>query len=359
MPSIFISFSTSDGGDIAKHVYEDYKEKGYDVFYSPREIPYGHKWREEIKRHIEECDLFLIIATHGAINSKEVAKEIDEAKRLGKHIIPCRHDDIKWSDLEKLGIDSSQGLEFDSKEDLIRKLSKRFDDSTLTQGSDEDTQQAKSIPSRRSIKKGRIWIIIAGAVIGAILIYIVQDTMAPSISVPSLPMRVKTTSLSGAGVDYTDKITAKDNRGDTITPQCTPPSGFTFPIGNTEVTCTATDKAGNRAEEKRFIITVVSLIPLRLYYSDTRQDNFLIATDQKNLPPDKYPGYFFVRTEGYIYRNQQADENLIPLNLYYSDTRQEFFTVATEEGISDAERAGYRLIGTEGFVYPADYFPVQ
>jgi hypothetical protein len=50
MLSIFISFSTADGGDIANHIHNYYKKKGYDVFYSTEEIPYGSQWREEIKR---------------------------------------------------------------------------------------------------------------------------------------------------------------------------------------------------------------------------------------------------------------------------------------------------------------------
>jgi hypothetical protein len=33
---------------------------------------------------------FLVIATYGAIESEKVAKEIIEAKRLGKRIIPCK-----------------------------------------------------------------------------------------------------------------------------------------------------------------------------------------------------------------------------------------------------------------------------
>jgi hypothetical protein len=122
MPSIFLSFSTADGGDIADHIYRNYKRKGYNVFYSSEEIPYGHKWREEIRKHVEECDIFLLIATWGAIESKEVRKEIDEAKRLRKRIIPCRPNDIDWSNLEKLGIDVAQGPEFRNEYDLVRKL---------------------------------------------------------------------------------------------------------------------------------------------------------------------------------------------------------------------------------------------
>src|SRR5688500_4752229 len=104
MPSMFISFSTRDGEDIADHLYEEYK-KGYNVFYSPKEILYGDNWRKEIKKNIEECDIFLVIATYGALESEEVGKEVDEAKQFRKRIVPCRPKDIEWSNLEKLGID--------------------------------------------------------------------------------------------------------------------------------------------------------------------------------------------------------------------------------------------------------------
>jgi tetratricopeptide (TPR) repeat protein len=122
MPSIFISFSTSDGGDLAQHLYRHYKKKEYDVFYSTEEIPYGHQWPDEIKKNVQECDIFLVIATYGAIESDEVGKEIDEAKRLRKRIIPCRPNGMNWSDLEKLGVDLTQGPEFKNEYELVRKL---------------------------------------------------------------------------------------------------------------------------------------------------------------------------------------------------------------------------------------------
>jgi hypothetical protein len=60
MPTIFLSFSTADGGDIAEHVYRHYKRKGYNVFLSIEEIPYGHKWREEIKKQVCKKSLFIL-----------------------------------------------------------------------------------------------------------------------------------------------------------------------------------------------------------------------------------------------------------------------------------------------------------
>jgi hypothetical protein len=40
------------------------------------------------------------------------------------------------------------------------------------------------------------------------------------------------------------------------------------------------------------------------------------------------------------------------LRLYYSDTRQDNFTTATKQGKLDAEAAGYRFVRIEGWVYP-------
>ena len=39
------------------------------------------------------------------------------------------------------------------------------------------------------------------------------------------------------------------------------------------------------------------------------------------------------------------------LKLYYSDTREDNFTTATKQGKLDAEAAGYRFVRIEGWVY--------
>lgn len=43
----------------------------------------------------------------------------------------------------------------------------------------------------------------------------------------------------------------------------------------------------------------LALVPLRLYYSDDRRDNFTTATDQERRDAEA-AGYRFVRFEGYI-----------------------------------------------------------
>ncbi len=70
----------------------------------------------------------------------------------------------------------------------------------------------------------------------------VQDTIAPAVSVPA-NITAEATSASGAAVTYTVPA-ATDAVG--VTSQVSnPPSGSTFPLGNTIVTVTAKDAAGN------------------------------------------------------------------------------------------------------------------
>jgi hypothetical protein len=46
----------------------------------------------------------------------------------------------------------------------------------------------------------------------------------------------------------------------------------------------------------------------------------------------------------------------MPLKLYYSGTRQDNFTTATSEGIRSAEAAGYGYIRIEGYLFNAALF---
>jgi hypothetical protein len=74
----------------------------------------------------------------------------------------------------------------------------------------------------------------------------VQDTTPPTLTLPSAPPAAEATSPQGAEVTY-GAATATDLVDGSITPECTPASGSIFPLGTTEVTCTATDAAENTA----------------------------------------------------------------------------------------------------------------
>ena len=81
----------------------------------------------------------------------------------------------------------------------------------------------------------------------------VLDTVLPVID-PQNDMTVEATSASGAVVTFTP--TATDNVDATVTVVCTPASGSQFPLGTTQVTCNATDTAGNAALPVTFNVTV-------------------------------------------------------------------------------------------------------
>ena len=80
------------------------------------------------------------------------------------------------------------------------------------------------------------------------------DTTPPLILTPS-DMTIDATDSSGARVDYSVK--AIDDNDGVLRPNCSPTSGSLFFIGDTTVTCSATDNSGNSAR-KSFLITVNS-----------------------------------------------------------------------------------------------------
>jgi hypothetical protein len=92
----------------------------------------------------------------------------------------------------------------------------------------------------------------------------VEDRTPPVLALPASPLTLSPTSAAGAIVDYV--ATATDAIDPDVTVDCTPPSGSLFPIGNTLVTCTATDDgpnefgAGNEVQGT-FTVAIVDVVP--------------------------------------------------------------------------------------------------
>jgi HYR domain len=79
------------------------------------------------------------------------------------------------------------------------------------------------------------------------------DATAPTITVPAT-QTVNATSPAGATVNYSAPIS--DALSGIASSGCSPASGSVFPIGQTTVTCNATDKAGNSAASQSFTVQV-------------------------------------------------------------------------------------------------------
>jgi hypothetical protein len=80
----------------------------------------------------------------------------------------------------------------------------------------------------------------------------VQDKTAPSLTLPTITV-AEATGATGAAVNFS--TSASDLVDGAITPACDKVSGSTFPLGDTVVSCSATDQAGNRASGS-FTVTV-------------------------------------------------------------------------------------------------------
>ncbi len=92
--------------------------------------------------------------------------------------------------------------------------------------------------------------------------YVVQvnDVTAPQfIDLPLPDVTVPATGINGATVSYALPA-ASDTSGITPSVSCLPPSGTVFAIGDTSVTCTATDNSGNTATAS-FVVTVTDTVP--------------------------------------------------------------------------------------------------
>jgi HYR domain-containing protein len=81
----------------------------------------------------------------------------------------------------------------------------------------------------------------------------VQDWTKPVVAVPP-DITTEATGPSGATVSYTG-VTAEDDVDGPVTATCTTESGSVFPLGTTTVTCSASDKAGNKGDNS-FTVTV-------------------------------------------------------------------------------------------------------
>jgi hypothetical protein len=82
----------------------------------------------------------------------------------------------------------------------------------------------------------------------------VRDTIPPEITDVPADIAKEATSSNGAAVTY-DNPTAQDTVNGSVTVSCVAPSGSTFALGTTTVTCSASDLAGNIAT-KFFKVTV-------------------------------------------------------------------------------------------------------
>jgi predicted acylesterase/phospholipase RssA len=92
------------------------------------------------------------------------------------------------------------------------------------------------------------------------------------------------------------------------------------------------------------------LIPLELFWHDQRQDTALASSfDGRRRLFEA--GYVWVRTEGYVLRHEAS--KVVPLRSYENDSLSDVLTApAGSAKEREAYAAGYRFRGEEGFIWP-------
>ena len=95
------------------------------------------------------------------------------------------------------------------------------------------------------------------------------DMVDPVITCPAAQEQANDQGECTAQVSYPDP-TATDDMDNDVDIECDQPSGSTFPVGDTTVTCTATDNAGNE-DECQFLVTVTDDEPAQ------GEDNYLLT----------------------------------------------------------------------------------
>lgn len=88
---------------------------------------------------------------------------------------------------------------------------------------------------------------------------VVVHDVTPPVVTPPANVTAEATSAAGAAVTF-GGATAIDGFDGPVAATCTPGSGSTFPLGATEVTCSAKDAAGNLGSAS-FTVTVVDTTP--------------------------------------------------------------------------------------------------
>ena len=110
----------------------------------------------------------------------------------------------------------------------------------------------------------------------------VEDTAAPVFETELVALTLQATSPLGAVVEYL-LPTATDLSGP-VPVVCEPPSGGTFAVGDTEVTCTATDGSGNATTTSATMTVlpiplIITAEPVTKTYDGTPVSGFTVSYD--------------------------------------------------------------------------------
>ncbi len=83
----------------------------------------GQDWREKNEEKLEQAHIVIVILTPAALQSEEIAREVEISNKQKKRILPCKDDalDLSWSSLP-WGLSKKDGITFEEDEVLKTRL---------------------------------------------------------------------------------------------------------------------------------------------------------------------------------------------------------------------------------------------
>ena len=120
MIDIFISYETTTGLQIAKHLKKSLKKLGLNAFVANEDIKIGNDWKNSIECAIKDCKYFVLVLTNLALGANQVHIEVDRAVEFKKQIILCRKSNVdeKGIDMAFPILSSLQRIDFGNEYEL-------------------------------------------------------------------------------------------------------------------------------------------------------------------------------------------------------------------------------------------------
>ncbi len=92
-------------------------------------------------------------------------------------------------------------------------------------------------------------------------------------------------------------------------------------------------------------------VPLKLYWNSARKDNFS-ATTAAGQAAAKKAGYKYSRVQGHVFRpDKPPPKGTVPLELYWSASRKDNLSLASDATRKAAKAAGYTRVRLQGYIY--------
>lgn len=354
MSHIFISYSHKDT-TYAHGLADHLRNLGFDIWMDER-LDYGSQWPLEIQKQLDSCDAFILIMTPRSFASDWVQSELQRAKRKLKPIFPLLLEgDEPWLSVESTQYyDVRGGVYPDVKfySAIKRVVSTSQNIQTLNRLPKAAPKTEK--PERKMKPE------IVAAIIGAVATVIAACAamIAPMINLispepsPTLPLTQPEVVVTEPPLQFIETATVMPTPSFTLTMPpttiMTAPTLTNTPTHIPTFTLTATQTPPSICDQ-------YETIPLQLYWSDERQDNITVASSE-SINGATSANYRFVRTEGHVLQNPQS--GTLPLMLYYEGYAFfDNFTVATSEGVTQAIAAGYWRVrdSVEGYIFTTQY----